>query len=46
MISTETPYKLADIIRDTWPGIYIYSFNMNNNKNKQNYERLLDCNKK
>lgn len=22
MISTETPYKLAEIIRDTWPGIY------------------------
>ncbi len=22
MISTETPYKLADIIRDTWPGLY------------------------
>jgi len=23
MISTETPYKLAEIIRDTWPGLYI-----------------------
>jgi hypothetical protein len=22
MISSETPYKLAEIIRDTWPGIY------------------------
>lgn len=22
MISTETPYKLAEIIRDTWPGLY------------------------
>lgn len=22
MITTETPYKLAEIIRDTWPGIY------------------------
>jgi hypothetical protein len=22
MITTETPYKLADIIRDTWPGLY------------------------
>ena len=22
MISSETPYKLADIIRDTWPQIY------------------------
>ena len=22
MITTETPYKLAEIIRDTWPGLY------------------------
>ena len=22
MISSETPYKLADIIRDTWPNLY------------------------
>jgi len=22
MITTQTPYKLADIIRDTWPGLY------------------------
>jgi hypothetical protein len=22
MISTSTPYKLADIIRDTWPQLY------------------------
>jgi hypothetical protein len=22
MISTTTPHKLADIIRDTWPGLY------------------------
>ena len=22
MITTETPYKLAEIIRDTWPNIY------------------------
>ena len=22
MITTETPYKLADIIRDTWPQLY------------------------
>jgi hypothetical protein len=22
MISSETPYKLAQIIRDTWPQIY------------------------
>lgn len=23
MINDETPYKLAEIIRDTWPGIYL-----------------------
>lgn len=23
MITTETPYKLAEIIRSTWPGIYM-----------------------
>lgn len=22
MISSETPYKLAEIIRETWPGLY------------------------
>ena len=22
MISSETPYKLVDIIRDTWPNLY------------------------
>jgi|LauGreDrversion4_2_1035121.scaffolds.fasta_scaffold00086_73 hypothetical protein len=22
MITTETPYKYAEIIRDTWPGLY------------------------
>jgi hypothetical protein len=22
MISSETPYKLAEIIRNTWPGLY------------------------
>lgn len=22
MITTETPYKLSEIIRDTWPGLF------------------------
>lgn len=22
MINTETPYKLAEVIRDTWPNLY------------------------
>lgn len=24
MITTETPYKLSEIIRDTWPQLYKY----------------------
>ena len=32
MISSETPYKLADIIRDTWPQLFILNKNQNNNK--------------
>lgn len=31
MITTETPYKLADIIRDTWPQLFI-SENLKYNK--------------
>jgi hypothetical protein len=23
MITSETPYKMAEIIRDTWPNLYI-----------------------
>ena len=40
MISSETPYKLAEIIRDTWSGLYrppkkeIYKNNLNKNKKK------------
>ena len=38
MITTETPYKLAEIIRDTWPGLYrptkqIYNTKSKNKKN-------------
>jgi hypothetical protein len=28
MINSETPYKLAEIIRDTWPQLYRSSENM------------------
>jgi hypothetical protein len=37
MITSETPYKLAEIIRDTWPGIYrkpLVSYN------KNSYEKI------
>jgi hypothetical protein len=35
MISSTTPYKLAEIIRDTWPGLYRP---MKREYNKQNTE--------
>ena len=31
MINSETPYKLADIIRDTWPQLYRFSHDEYNN---------------
>ena len=37
MISSETPYKLAEIIRDTWPGLYRpsnVSYNTQKSKNR------------
>ena len=39
MITSETPYKLAEIIRDTWPGIYrkpLVSYNENSNEKIKN----------
>ena len=35
MISSETPYKLAEIIRDTWPGLYRPPQVPYNNKKKK-----------
>jgi len=45
MISSETPYKLAEIIRDTWPGLYRipkgnYSSKQNNKNTKDNDFKL------
>lgn len=35
MINTDTPYKAAEIIRDTWPNLYRPSKNLkSNNKNE------------
>jgi hypothetical protein len=39
VITSETPYKLAEIIRDTWPNIYrkptvSYNTNLINNPKK------------
>jgi hypothetical protein len=46
MISSETPYKLAEIIRDTWPNLYRPAKVSYNEKNIQTNERVLDCNRK
>lgn len=35
MITTTTPYKLAEIIRDTWPGLYRPPKKQLNIKNKK-----------
>ena len=32
MINSETPYKLAEIIRDTWPQIYRKANSVSNEK--------------
>ena len=34
MITTETPYKLAEIYRDTWPGIFRQLKNKNDSNSK------------
>jgi hypothetical protein len=46
MISSETPYKLADIIRDTWPGLYRPTKIDYNDKKGNDNERILDRNGK
>jgi len=45
MITSETPYKLSEIIRDTWPGIYRKPQIPYNTKNNLDYERILDSKK-
>jgi hypothetical protein len=38
MITSETPYKLAEIVRDTWPNIYrkpLISYNESTINNPQ-----------
>ena len=46
MISSETPYKLAEIVRDTWPGLYRKPQVYYNNKKTSNNERILDRKRK
>lgn len=40
MISSETPYKLAEIIRDTWPNLYRPSKVSYNKEKKQKNEQV------
>jgi hypothetical protein len=40
MITTETPYKLAEIIRDTWPGLYRPSKATYNNQRTSKNEKV------
>ena len=37
MINDNTPYKLAEIIRDTWPNLY-YLRRTDNASDKDNYQ--------
>lgn len=39
MINSETPYKLAEIIRDTWPQLYRPGKINYNDKLKKNNEK-------
>ena len=46
MITSTTPYKLSEIIRDTWPQLYRpVKVSYNEEKDMKN-ERILDCNGK
>jgi len=40
MITSETPYKLAEIIRDTWPQLYRKSQVSYNEQKKQKDEKV------
>jgi hypothetical protein len=44
MITSETPYKLAEILRDTWPNLYRDSELSYNEKENQD-ERVLESNR-
>ena len=40
MITSETPYKLAEIYRDTWPQLYIKPQISYNKEKKQKDEKV------
>jgi hypothetical protein len=43
MITSTTPYKLAEIIRDTWPQLYRNPQVPYNKQKHNDNERILDC---
>jgi hypothetical protein len=45
MINSTTPYKLAEIIRDTWPNLYRPAKVSYNKEKDLNNERILDRNR-
>lgn len=45
MISSTTPYKLAEIVRDTWPGLYNSPKPSYNTEKTSDNERVLDRNR-
>lgn len=46
MITSTTPYKLSEIIRDTWPQLYNPPKTSYNKENEVNNERILDRDRK
>lgn len=46
MISSDTPYKLAEIIRDTWPQLYRPIKKSQNIKQDEFNERVLGSDRK
>jgi len=42
MITSETPYKLSEIIRDTWPNLYRKSQVSYNTNSINNLQKLKD----
>jgi hypothetical protein len=40
VITSETPYKLAEIIRDTWPGLYRPPVKTYNNQKTLSNEKV------
>jgi hypothetical protein len=46
MITSTTPDKLAEIIRDTWPGLYRPPLSSHNREETLRDGKIIDINKK